>query len=108
MNLLLKYIDNNYLEVSPRGYEPTGSSGRHSRALASGNWRVSEGDDDGGGWVTSRGSERSDRWRSKSYIVHKLCTNAQVVTSLFTSCVTTCQQLVERSTFLQICGAGII
>jgi hypothetical protein len=33
--------------------------------LASGNWRSSEGDDDGGGWVTPRGSERAERRRSK-------------------------------------------
>ncbi|XP_028393654.1 GRB10-interacting GYF protein 2-like [Dendronephthya gigantea] len=48
-------------ETSPRGYEPTAPPGRHSRALASGNWRSSEGDDEQGGWVTPRGSER---WRT--------------------------------------------
>ncbi|CAB3979435.1 GRB10-interacting GYF 2-like [Paramuricea clavata] len=53
-------------ETSPRGYEPTASTGRHGRALASGNWRSSEGDDDGGGWVTPRGSERAERWRTSS------------------------------------------
>ena len=55
----------NHSESSPRGYDPTASSGRHSRALASGNWRSSETDDDGGGWTTARGSERAERWRSK-------------------------------------------
>ncbi len=64
----LLYDIYDHLETSPRGYDPTAPPGRHSRALASGNWRSSEADDDGGGWVTPRGSERGERWRSKTLL----------------------------------------
>ena len=42
------------------------SSGRHSRALASGNWRSSETDDEPGAWmIQQRGSEH---WRCRHHI----------------------------------------